>query len=187
VQKKDSEIVVVLASGGIDSTALIDFYHRRNKRVKCVHFQYGQPNAQSEKASFEKVSEFYGVEGTIINLDFSLNKRKEEAIGRNALFVLVACFSISQPSRIALGIHAGSRYYDCTRAFINDCQKILDGYFAGTVRVEAPFIDLSKFEIITYCKSFNVPIDLTYSCQKQSHPPCGICSSCLNRKRINGG
>jgi 7-cyano-7-deazaguanine synthase len=183
---RDRAKVHVLASGGIDSTALIDFCLRQKNEVECVHFQYGQQNAQSEKKAFEKVIEFYGVKGAVINLGFLMNKRGEEILGRNALFVLIASFSVQNPSRIALGVHVGTRYYDCTTSFTNDCQRILDGYFAGTVRLETPFINFSKSEIISYCKSFNVPLDLTYSCQKQNHPPCGQCSSCLDRKKFLG-
>ena len=32
--------VLLLASGGIDSTALIDFYLRQKVKFNCIHFQY---------------------------------------------------------------------------------------------------------------------------------------------------
>lgn len=177
----------MLTSGGIDSTALIDLYLRQKNIVECVHFQYGQANAESEKNAFEQIIAFYGVKGAIINLDFSMNKRQDELIGRNALFVLIAGFTAQPPSRIAIGIHRGTPYYDCTVAFVTDCQKILDGYFSGIVRLEAPFVDLTKVEIINYCKSFKVPLNLTYSCQRKNYPPCKQCSSCLDRKMLDGG
>jgi 7-cyano-7-deazaguanine synthase len=176
LNKKKDEIFV-LASGGIDSTALIDFYLRKGMTVECIHFQYGQANTKSEKKAFENVKAFYGITGRIIELDFSLYKRQDEIIGRNALFVLIAGFSCGA-RKIALGIHAGTNYYDCSRMFLRDSQRILDGYFAGTVQLESPFIDLTKQDILCYCKDFKIPVELTYSCQKQNDRPCGVCPTC---------
>ena len=182
--KKKSEIAV-LASGGLDSTALIDFYLRRELKITSIHFQYGQANAKSEKKAFENIKAFYGIEGRIIKLGFSLNKRKDEIIGRNALFVLVAGFSTGA-KKIALGIHSGTNYYDCSRMFLRDSQKILDGYFAGTVQVEAPFIDLNKKDLLRYCEDFKIPIELTYSCQRQNDRPCGVCPTCRELALFGG-
>lgn len=179
-------IVRLLASGGLDSTALIDFYLRCKNEVECIHFQYGQPSAQSEGKAVEEVCAFYGIEKRIVNLSFSLTKRKEELLGRNALFVLVASSLELPPARIALGIHSGSQHYDCTQSFTDDCQRVLDGYFAGTVTLEAPFINLEKADIIRYCIENKVPIHLTYSCQRQNYPPCGKCTSCRDREMFYG-
>jgi 7-cyano-7-deazaguanine synthase len=178
--------VIILASGGIDSTALIDFYLRRKCKIKCIHFQYGQASAKSERSAFEKIARFFKVENAIIDLGFSIRKRKEESICRNALFVLAASSIIPQPERISMGIHTGSSYYDTTGLFVKDCQRILDGYFSGTVRVEAPFIDLTKLDIMNYCKIYGIPINLTYSCYRKNSPPCGKCNSCLDRKKFFG-
>lgn len=176
--------VRLLASGGLDSTALIDFYLRHNNEVNCIHFQYGQPSAQSERKALKEVCDYYGIEETIVDLGFSMTQRKEELFGRNALFVLAASSLEPPPARIALGIHSGSNHYDCTQSFMDDCQQILDGYFAGTVTLEAPFLDFGKPDIIKYCKENSVPIHLTYSCQRQNYPSCGKCTSCHDRERF---
>jgi 7-cyano-7-deazaguanine synthase len=169
--------VVVLASGGIDSTALIDFYLRKGMYVEGIHFQYGQNNGESELKSFEKIKTFYQIEGKVIKLDFSLPKKQDEIMGRNAIFLFAAGFS-TEAKKIALGIHADTPYYDCSRTFLHDTQKILDGYFAGTVQIDAPFIELNKKDILAYCADFKVPIELTYSCQRQNNWPCGVCPTC---------
>lgn len=160
----------------------MDFYLRRNNEVKCIHFQYGQPSALSEREAVKEVCDYYGIEKTIVNLGFSMTQRKEELLGRNALFVLAASSLEPPPARIALGIHSGSQHYDCTKLFMQDCQRILDGYFAGTVTLEAPLLDFQKTDIIEYCRENSVPIYLTYSCQQQNYPPCGKCTSCRDRE-----
>ena len=164
----------------------MDFYLRRKVSIQCIHFQYGQPNGQSEAEAVEKLTNYYGLEKSVVQLGFPLMKRKEELLGRNTFFVLAASSLGVTPARIALGIHSGSPYYDCSRLFIEDCQRVLDGYFQGIVRLEAPFLDFGKRDIVRYCKTNNVPIQLTYSCQTQNYPPCGKCTSCLDRQQIVG-
>lgn len=178
--------VLLLASGGLDSTALIDFYLRNNANVKCVHFQYDQPNGQSEARAIDEISEHYRVEKTVIRLTWPLATRKDELLGRNVIFVIAASCLEAPPLRITLGIHSGNQYYDCSKSFVDDCQRVLDGYFHGTVRFEAPFLDFRKADIVRYCKTNKVPTHLTYSCQRQNYPPCGKCTSCLDRERFLG-
>jgi len=178
--------LLLLVSGGIDSTAMIDFYLHRSPSVLLVHFQYGQPSSQSERVAVERISDYYHQKSNIVKLDFPMVERGEELIYRNLLFVLAACSMNPPPLRIALGIHVSSLYYDSTKSFLDDCQRVLDGYFAGSVLVEAPFISITKRDVMEYCKSHNVPLQLTYSCLRQNNPPCGECSSCLDRKRLLG-
>jgi 7-cyano-7-deazaguanine synthase len=178
--------VVVLMSGGLDSTALIDFYQRRDATLRCIHFQYGQSNGQSEAKAAEEVAEYYKVECQVAKLEFPLMKRKDEVVGRNAMFVIAAACQVPLPARIALGIHLGPAYYDCSNSFVVDCQRLLDGYFGGIARLEAPFLKFAKGDIANYCKANHVPTQLTYSCLRQNYPPCGECSSCRDRTAFLG-
>ena len=176
---------MLLMSGGIDSTALLDFYLRDYSNIECVHFQYGQPNAESERNSVEKITDYYKVKTRVIDIKIPMAQRNDELIGRNTFFVLAVGALGIAPSRIAIGIHSDSDYYDCSKEFLNDCQRILDGYFAGVVKLEAPFIDFTKSDIINYSKKYSVPLELTYSCYRQNYPPCGECPSCLDRLMLN--
>jgi 7-cyano-7-deazaguanine synthase len=184
LQENASPKVVLLSSGGVDSTALLDFYLKRRDLVECLHIQYGQANAISEKRSFGKILEHYAVKGRIIDLGFTPINEEYKINCRNALFVVVAASVAKHPARLAIGVHVGSRYYDCSELFIKDCQRMLDGYFSGTVRLEAPFLEFSKYQIINYCKTNKVPTKLTYSCLKQNFPPCGQCPACLDNQKL---
>jgi len=176
--------VAVLASGGIDSTAVVSFYERLGYSVKCIHFQYGQPSAQSEKSAVTAVAKHFHVPLRTIDLGFEMKKSRDEFLGRNAIFVLSAAALEPTPAHIALGIHSGSPYYDSSQGFIQDCQRVLDGFFAGTVRVEAPFMEYTKKDILSYCRRHRLPLNLTYSCVRKNGPPCGVCPSCMNRVGI---
>ena len=177
--------VLLLFSGGIDSTALIDFYLRKHNKVNCIHFQYGQPNSLSEKKAVQDITSYYKVDKEIIELNLNMLKRKDEIIGRNALFVILV-MSQQICKRIALGIHSDSSFYDCSQSFLYDCQRIIDGYYSGVIRVEAPFINLTKKEIIDYSKKNDVPINLTYSCLYNNYIPCGKCPACIERSKYYG-
>jgi 7-cyano-7-deazaguanine synthase len=176
--------VLLLASGGIDSTALLNLYVSKKEDLECIHFQYGQPSAKSEKDSIEKIAEYYDVKLKTIILPLPMYRKKYEFLSRNALFVLIASSLGVIPSRISLGIHSGSHYYDSTINFLKDCQQLLDGYFYGAVRIEAPFIEFDKKDIIEYSKINEVPLNLTYSCLTKDFPPCGECPSCIDRRYL---
>lgn len=178
--------ITILSSGGIDSTALIHRHISKRKSIRLIHFQYRQPNRRSELKAVKSISKHYGVGVDIVKLGFGMFRRGYELVGRNAAFALVASFIVPPPSRIAIGIHRGPEYYDTSSRFITDCQRILDGYFNGTVVLEAPFVNLSKRDIVSYCKKRRIPLQLTYSCQVKNDPPCRRCPSCLDRMSYLG-
>jgi len=178
--------VAILASGGIDSTALIHRYRVAKDPVHVVHFQYGQPSGRSELKSVKLVCKHFNVKLAIVNLGFRMFLRGYEFLGRNALFVLAACSLGPPPLRVCLGLNRGPEYYDISQRFVTDCQRLLDGYFGGTVVLEAPLVDYSKRDIIRYCKQRQIPLGLTYSCQAKNSPPCGHCPSCLDREKFLG-
>lgn len=177
----------MLFSGGIDSTALVHFYLDLKYQVRCLHIQYHQESAKSELDAVQKICEHYNLSFDLISLPFPLQKRINEYIGRNALFIIMALSSkISEGyNRISIGINKSSNYYDCSNNFVKDIQTILDGYYSGMKTIEAPFLVLSKHEIIKYCISNNVPIDLTYSCLIKNSPPCNKCGACMDRRLID--
>ncbi|WP_409291137.1 7-cyano-7-deazaguanine synthase [Peribacillus sp. SCS-37] len=181
----EKETVIILLSGGVDSTALVDYYLRRNYQVTAIHFQYNQRNSKSEREAVLSVCRHYDIEHHTYELGFPLRENNGEYMSRNILFILAASTILkSQYSIISLGIHYGSPYYDCSEVFLKDCQNIMDGYFAGAVSVEAPFLNWSKIQIYEYCIKYDVPFNKTYSCERDNFIPCGECLSCLDREML---
>ena len=108
-----------------------------------------------------------------------------EIRGRNGFLVLAALMAKPRFAGIlALGIHAESPYYDCGIRFLNLMKSVVSDYTLGTVQLDAPFIELTKPEIVEYCRIHNVPLELTYSCERGSSPPCGSCDSCGDRRAL---
>lgn len=172
--------------GGIDSAALIAFYLSRGSTVRGIHFNYNQPSFKGERRAVTALAQHYNIPLTTIDLGLTIACTQGEYHCRNATLLLTAAsFLPTKLGRFALGIHAGTPYYDCSRTFILDIQRIFDGYFAGSIQVEAPFIEFTKKDVFKYCKLAQAPTHLTFSCERSSDIPCGKCLSCLDRRALN--
>lgn len=183
--KRDSSSVLVLLSGGIDSTALVHYYLSKNFHVKCMHFQYGQTSANKEMEAVTRISEYYGVSVDIIRFGFPFSQVQGEFKSRNAIFILTAANLMPATfSKICIGIHSGTPYYDSSEVFLKDCQNIIDGYYGGTVLIDAPFLRFIKEHVYQYCDENKVPISLTFSCENSNDKPCGVCPSCKDRRLL---
>lgn len=186
--EQTSREVCVLLGGGLDSTALIPFYLSRGDTVRGVHFDYGQPSLEGERRSVLGIAEHYAVSVEMVQLGLSITNVRGEYFCRNAVLLLCAASILDHAGgRLSLGIHAETPYYDCSSSFLTDVQRLLDGYFGGTVRVEAPFVEFTKRDVFNFCLLNQVPVDLTFSCERRSDCPCGECQSCEERLMLCEG
>ena len=53
----------------------------------------------------------------------------------------------------------------------------------GKVRLETPFGQMTKADIVKLGLELGVPYQLTYSCYAGSQPPCGQCGTCIDRRK----
>jgi 7-cyano-7-deazaguanine synthase len=175
----------VLLSGGMDSAACIEFYKKRADIVRAIHIDYGQVAAPRERRATLAVTRHYNVPLLILEWRGAHPKEAGEIVGRNA-FLLTASMMEIKGSRgiVAMGLHAGKPYFDCSEEFLSLMQQVADGYSGGRIRISAPFIRWSKRDVWEYCKINNVPIDLTYSCERGADQPCGQCLSCRDTEAL---
>jgi 7-cyano-7-deazaguanine synthase len=171
--------VLVLASGGIDSTACIMFYKKMKFKVQALYIDYGQISSKNEIKSIRAVSKYFKINLRIIKIKNDLKWSKGLVQGRNAVLYLTGLMNFKEfNGMIASGIHAGTPYYDCSKNFMHDIQRLFDGYSNGTIKAVAPFLTFSKKEIIEFCKNEKIPLELTYSCEHGRKQPCGNCDTC---------
>ncbi|EKF85855.1 7-cyano-7-deazaguanine synthase [Methanobacterium formicicum] len=178
--------VLVLFSGGIDSTACINYYLKLGFDVKAVFIDYGQITSKKEFQSAKNIAEYYKI--SLDNFIFKNSKifSQGEIKGRNAFFIFALLLNHAEFSGIlSLGIHSSVYYYDCSEKFLKDIQKVLDGYTDGRIVLDAPFLKWDKQMIYDYCKANEIPIHLTYSCENGVNKPCGVCNSCKDRRTLN--
>jgi 7-cyano-7-deazaguanine synthase len=180
--------VLLLLSGGLDSAACLAYYRASKRHVTSVFIDYEHPARRAEERAARLIAEHYGVPLSTFRMSH-LYTASGEVMGRNALLVLAALslWRRTGPSMIGLGIHAGTRYADCSPAFVENMQALVDIYASGMVMVDAPFLHWRKSEIYQYAVQNGVPLELAYSCEEGSSGPCGKCRSCRDLEAINAG
>jgi 7-cyano-7-deazaguanine synthase len=178
--------VMVLLSGGIDSTACIDFYMEFGRQPCGLFLNYGQPAAAQEMRSATAVARHYAI--PLIQLKLQARRPKTPGLipGRNC-FLIAAALMERPPSVsvIAIGIHYGTGYADCSESFLERTQATIDLLEPPRVHLAAPFITWTKADIYAYCYQRRVPIELTYSCEQGGPHPCGQCLSCRDREMLH--
>ena len=180
-----SNQVVVLISGGIDSTACASFLLRHGDAVTGFFIDYGQKAAFQEKQAAAQLSSFLNIPLQVVTMNPLPSLGTGELIGRNAFLVFTAMMACQlRRGTIALGIHSGTEYYDCTPAFLESASRLAAEYTDGQVQLVAPFIGWDKKQVFEYFETAGLPIELTYSCEAGQVPPCGTCLSCRDRRML---
>lgn len=106
---------------------------------------------------------------------------------RNGLFLAsAASIAISKECGVIYyGAHAddaaGNAYPDCSAVFNNAINTAIYEGSGHQVKVEAPFINMSKAGVVKIGLGLNVPYELTWSCYEGHHKPCGVCGTCRDR------
>jgi 7-cyano-7-deazaguanine synthase len=178
--------VWVLLSGGIDSSACLEFYKAQRVGLFGFFVDYGQAAAPAERAAARKISGYYRVPLKEAKWLGSRASGPGLIQGRNALLVFAALLEHGdQPGLIAIGIHRGTAYYDCSPGFFGRIRSVVASYTDGRVRLAAPFLRWTKGRIVEFCRSREVPLNLTYSCEKGRQSPCNKCLSCQDRKVLH--
>ena len=180
-----SRHATVLMSGGIDSAACAAFLIAQGLEVSAVFVDHGQAAADFERKSVRSLATKLEIDVQELAFTGAAPFGSGELVGRNAFLVFSALFAIrARSSRIALGLHAGTPYYDCSPAFIETINRAVSEHTDNAVQVVAPFIEWTKRDVYNYFVQAGLPTELTYSCESGRSPVCGRCASCQDRKAL---
>lgn len=114
---------------------------------------------------------------------------------RNGLFLSsAASIALSKGcSVIYYGAHsddaAGNAYPDCSDDFNRAMNEAIWIGSGNQLRVEAPFVNMTKADVVKKGLELGVPYELTWSCYEGKDRPCGTCGTCIDRARafaLNG-
>jgi 7-cyano-7-deazaguanine synthase len=178
--------VLVLMSGGIDSACCVAFYRQAGHEVAGVFVDYAQPVSQQEEQSARAIAHHYTIPLHVVRCSGPGKEFKDEIAGRNAFLIFAALLqSPHRTNLIALGIHAGTRYYDCSEHFVDHINALLSGYCNGQLVLAAPFLHWSKRTVYQFCVTNEIPVHLTWSCEVGPLEPCGKCTSCEDRGHLS--
>lgn len=108
---------------------------------------------------------------------------------RNGLFLSsAASIALSHGcSKIMYGAHAddaaGAAYPDCSVDFVNAMNQAIYLGSGNQLTIEAPFVSLTKADVVKKGLELGVPYALTWSCYEGGEKPCGKCGTCIDRMK----
>jgi 7-cyano-7-deazaguanine synthase len=173
----------ILFSGGVDSSALMVFYSTRGFDVTGLFIDYGQAAARYEWDSVSKMARRYQWNTQLVKVQSDCNYGRGELLGRNAFLIFSALFFMkNKTGLIAMGLHAGTSYYDCSESFVELAGRLVSDHTDGRVSLATPFISWTKGEVYEHFASTGLNLHETYSCESGIKTGCGSCLSCLDRK-----
>lgn len=108
---------------------------------------------------------------------------------RNGLFLSsAAAIALSKNCDVIYyGAHgddaAGNAYPDCSEEFN---RAMGDAIYIGSgkqLRIYAPFVNKPKSDVVAEGLKLKVPYELTWSCYEGKDKPCGVCGTCIDRRK----
>ena len=199
--KKDK--IVLILSGGLDSTTVLFQLLSENKTVIAISFNYGQ-KASKELQYAKKTCEKLEVKHEIIDISTLkpcfqsssiVNEEENDTStpyntvvpSRNTILLeLATAYAISNNANaVYCGIQKGdyNDYPDTRPIFLDKINSLNQVNNYRYIPIYAPLYDLSKTEVVLKALQLGVPLDETWSCYNQTETPCGECYSCKTREK----
>lgn len=209
---EQSSLAICLVSGGMDSCVTAAIAQTENDRLAFLHISYGQLTEQRERRAFEELADHFNVAVRLAvsigyltsiggssltdpSIPVSLGSTNAPGIPtsyvpfRNAhlLSIATSWAEVIGARRIYIGAVAedSSGYPDCRPEFYESFQQLIE---TGTkpethIEIKTPVILLRKAAIISKGVELGAPLQLTWSCYRESTRACGACDSCVLRLR----
>jgi 7-cyano-7-deazaguanine synthase len=199
--------IVILVSGGVDSTTLLHELHKNGNDLLALSFNYGSRHNERELECAVYQCQQLNVPHTILFLTFmkqyfksallqgdeeiphghytDINQKKTVVPFRNGIMLSVAAGIADSHdySIVALASHSGDHaiYPDCRVTFNSGMrQAILRGTYNEVVLL-TPYERLNKRDIVRRGIELGVDYTHTWSCYEGGEAPCGKCGACIER------
>ena len=202
---------VVLLSGGLDSATTLYVARAFGYKTHCLIFDYGQRHRREIRQA-KQIARQTHCSATFIKINLPwkgsslLDKKMSLPRGRrvfkgipstyvparNTIFLSFALSYAETIGAEAIFIGANavdfSGYPDCRPGFYRKFNRLAAvatkrGVTRKKLKIRTPLIGLTKSAIIKLGLKLGVPYELTWSCYKGDKKPCGVCDSCLIRKK----
>ncbi|MER8865860.1 7-cyano-7-deazaguanine synthase QueC [Mesorhizobium sp. M0751] len=200
---------LVVCSGGLDSVTLAHKVAAEHELAGLLSFDYGQRHRKelgfaalcAERLSVpHRIIDIHeiggGLSGSALTDNvvvpdghYAEDTMKVTVVpNRNAIMLAIA-FGLAAAhgaDAVATAVHGGDHfiYPDCRPAFIDAFQMMedhaLDGY--AKIRVYAPYVNLTKADIVRNGAAYGTPFAQTWSCYKGAERHCGRCGTCVERR-----
>lgn len=199
--------VVLVYSGGLDSTVLLYHLLDEGHDVTAVSINYGQRH-RCELSVATEIAGRLGISHQVVDLSglrpilagSSLTDEVDVPEGhyeaesmkltvvpnRNMIFLSVAtALAIStRADWVAYAAHSGDHaiYPDCREAFAGAMDQAIRLADWHEVRLMRPFVGMTKADIVRRGDLLGAPMKETWSCYQGQSLHCGRCGTCIERR-----
>jgi len=203
------QTIIVIFSGGLDSTVLLHKLKNEGHEVLALSIDYGQRH-RYELTQAARICARLGIEHRTADLSalkpllsgssqtsddqpvphghYAEESMKLTVVpNRNMLMMAVAgAWAISRKAHgIGYAAHAGDHaiYPDCREEFVQALDTALGLADWHPVYILRPFMNMTKADIVREGHRLGAPLEMTYSCYEgvpEIH--CGKCGTCVERR-----
>lgn len=200
---KDSVIIV---SGGLDSITLL--YDKQDEIALGISFDYGANHNSKEIPLAKYHCEKLGIKHISIPLDFMHQYFKSSLLEgadaipegnyadenmkstvvpfRNGIMLSIAVGIAESHNlkKVFIANHGGDHtiYPDCRPEFIDAISNAATTGTYVNVRIEAPYTNITKSDIVKRGAALGIDYSKTWSCYKGGDKHCGKCGTCVERR-----
>jgi 7-cyano-7-deazaguanine synthase len=204
--------VVVIASGGLDSTVLAYWLAASGAELTLLSFDYGQrhrveldhaadiasllncPHEIVDLAELGQLLTGSALTDSAVSVPdgYYTDESMSATIvpNRNAIMldIAVAVAIARKADAVAFGAHAGDHaiYPDCRPEFVEQFARAArvanEGLLSADFEIVAPFLAESKADIVRIGAELHVPFERTWSCYRGGEVHCGTCGTCTERR-----
>lgn len=196
------EPIIVMMSGGLDSTVLFYQLLKTHTNITPVFINYGQHTAVKEyntikeilpeqyvsKVKYIDIKSVYSDSTSVLikerNLWFDNVTEKDMYVPYRNLVIFSVTVAYAQTVNIMKVYSAFiNTYYakeiDASTKFLNAINRLMKDI--GGISIILPFKKMSKLDVLELGIKLSVPVGKTFSCQINSMTPCGACPNCVER------
>lgn len=200
--------LVVIYSGGMDSTVLLYQLMQAGSQIHALSFNYGQRHVKEldaakkicnhlqiphQTADLSGIVHLLGGSSlTSDNIAVPEGHYTEEIMkatvvpNRNMIMLSIAAgYAISlKYDAVAYAAHSGDHtiYPDCRREFADAIDHVFQLADWHAVRLFRPYVHLDKAAIARLGAALDVPFASTWSCYQGRASHCGRCGTCIERR-----
>lgn len=188
--------VLVLLSGGPDSKTLVKFAEKEGAElVGALYLQSGHETDDQEIAAAQKIAKEHGLPLEVIDVSDVVKKLGGDRIVMHAGttlmefgFPIMLSISTAHGIRIGadlllIGLHADDvrENHHYGQAFLDQFQALASTTSPNTPVILAPFLSLTKQQVIALGIHLGVDYAATWSCTTSGNIHCGLCGACKAR------
>lgn len=200
--------VVVLCSGGMDSTTALYWARAHHEVMAALSFDYGAKHNAREIPFAREHATAFGLRHELVALDFidrlfvsdllksggdvpeghyeAVNMKRTVVPFRNAIFLSIGTGFAESIGAEALIIaaHGGDHaiYPDCRESFMQAMEETIRLGTYAEVQLLRPFISLDKAGIAAEGTRLGLDFARTWSCYRGGAVHCGRCGTCVERR-----